>query len=458
MTTSFSTLNLPKAQIENLTRMGYESMTEIQEQALPHALAGKDVLAQAKTGSGKTASFALALLEQINPRFFGAQGLVLCPTRELATQVAEEIRKLARYLSNIKVVVLCGGQSIGPQIGSLAHGGHIIVGTPGRIKDHLRKGTLKIDQVKTLVLDEADRMLDMGFSEDIHDIVSHTPEKRQTLLFSATYPDNIEQLSKDFQYEPVSIRIKASHNTQSISQQVVLCERGEKADALQRILANSELQQAVIFCNTKQETQDVAQHLQELRFSALALHGDLDQKDRDRIFIRFKQNSANFLVATDVAARGLDVDDLPAVINYDLPRDPEVYVHRIGRTGRAGKSGLAFSIATHKEQYKLEAISEHPAADFHEMDISSLKNIPLQPERPEFTTIAIAGGRKDKIRPGDILGALTKNGGIPGTAVGKIDVLDFVAYVAVQREHSRDALEHLQQSRIKGKRIKVRKA
>ncbi|WP_420590422.1 ATP-dependent RNA helicase DbpA [Bacterioplanoides sp.] len=454
---NFSELKISKAQIDNLNNMGYQSMTDIQAQALPLALQGKDVIAQAKTGSGKTAAFSLAILDKINPRFFGAQALVLCPTRELATQVAQEIRKLARHIANIKVVILSGGQPIGPQIGSLSHGAHIVVGTPGRIKDHLRKNTLKIDQIKTLVLDEADRMLDMGFRDDIEDIAAHTPEQRQTLLFSATYPENIEQLSKHLQYQPESIRIADTHDQKKIQQQLFICPRSEKIETLKKVLSYFDIQQAVIFCNTKQVVQEVSQALQDLRCSAMALQGDMDQKDRDRVLIRFKQQSANFLIATDVAARGLDVDDLEYVINFDLPRDTDVYAHRIGRTGRADKSGIAISIATEKEQYKIEAINEHPAGDLHaEQDLTAEQATTITPM--PYVSLCLQAGRKDKLRPGDILGALTNNGGIDGKTVGKIDVLDYVAYVAVERDQAKFALEHLQQSRIKGRKIKVRKA
>jgi ATP-independent RNA helicase DbpA len=458
MSDAFNTLNLPPEQLDNLAQLGYHQMTDIQQQALPAVLAGKDVLAQAKTGSGKTATFALGILQQINPRFFGAQGLVLCPTRELAGQVADEIRKLARYMANIKVVLLCGGQSIGPQIGSLAHGAHIIVGTPGRICDHLRKGTLEIDQIKTLVLDEADRMLDMGFSEDMRFIAAHTPEQRQTLLFSATYPDNIEALSRDFQYEPVMVRIEGQHSLSTITQLSIRCDKTQKLPALKGILAHYPVRQAVIFCNTKQATMDVAQALQEMRTSAVALHGDLEQKDRDRLLTRFKHHSVHFLVATDVAARGLDVDDLDTVINFELPRDPEVYVHRIGRTGRAGKRGQAMNIVAHNEQYVLDRVIEHTGLAPDEQALENLSQAMPEIEPPPYVTLNLAAGRKDKLRPGDILGALTKDGSVPGSAVGKIDVLDWTAYVAIEREHAKDALKQLQENRIKGRRIKVRKA
>ncbi|GGY47763.1 ATP-dependent RNA helicase [Bacterioplanes sanyensis] len=458
MSDSFATLPLPVEQLDNLQQLGYQHMTAIQQQALPAVLAGQDVLAQAKTGSGKTATFALGILAQLNPRFFGAQGLVLCPTRELATQVADEIRKLARYMANIKVVLLCGGQAIGPQIGSLSHGAHIIVGTPGRVCDHLRKGTLAIEQLKTLVLDEADRMLDMGFSEDMHFIAAHTPEQRQTLLFSATYPDNIELLSRDFQQQPTIVRITSQHSVATISQLNIRCDKHQRLEALQRTLAHHPVRQAVIFCNTRQTTMEVAQYLQELRTSAVALHGDLEQKDRDRLLTRFKHHSVNFLVATDVAARGLDVDDLDTVINFDLPRDPEVYVHRIGRTGRAGKQGQAFNIVSNNEQHLLDRIRQHTGHAPDDEVLEQLSTAALDIDLPPYVTLNLAAGRKDKLRPGDILGALTKDGSVPGSAVGKIDVLDWTAYVAIEREHAKTALKQLQENRIKGRRIKVRKA
>ncbi|MEQ3632701.1 ATP-dependent RNA helicase DbpA [Thalassolituus sp.] len=455
---TFASLGLPQEQLDNLQQMGYEQMTEIQQQALPAALEGKDVLAQARTGSGKTAAFGIALLSRINPRFFGAQTLIMCPTRELATQVATEIRKLARFQQNIKVVTLCGGMPIGPQIGSLEHGAHIVVGTPGRIKDHLRKQTLDISQINTLVLDEADRMLDMGFSADIDSIVQETPHNRQTLLFSATYPENIEALSRQYQNNPVSIRVESLHTAHTIQQQFIECDRDDRLGALERALAHFGIQQAVIFCNTKQTTHEVCTHLRDLGYSALGLHGDLEQKDRDRVLVRFRQGSLAILVATDVAARGLDVDDLPAVINYELPRDAEVYVHRIGRTGRAGKEGLALSLTTNKEGYKRDAIADQIGQKVNSMNADDLSTVPADIERPEWITLALAAGRRHKMRPGDVLGALTKNGGITGAEVGKIDVLEQVTYVAVKRNACNAALQHLENTPIKGKNVRSRKA
>lgn len=455
---SFSQLAaLNAAELENLARLQYTQMTPIQQQALPQALAGNDVLAQAQTGSGKTVAFGIPVLHKLNPRFFGVQGLILCPTRELCTQVADELRKLARFQANIKIVVLCGGVSIGPQIGSLEHGAHVVVGTPGRIKDHLRKQTLKIDQVQTVVLDEADRMLDMGFRDDILDIVETTPRNRQTLLFSATYPENIEQLSAELQHNPVSIKVEKTQAPNRIEQHMLVCDRNEKLAACLQAIRHFDITQAVVFCNTRQMVEDVNQYLRDAGFLSLALHGDMEQRDRDQVYIRFRQQSAHFLVATDVAARGLDVDDLQAVINYDLPFDSEVYVHRIGRTGRAGKEGLAISIADGRDDGKRQAIETEMGHSIPLLSMDELRDNQGEPQRPPMVTLHLAAGRKDKLRPGDILGALTNNGGIDGKAVGKIDVLDMAAYVAVARKESRDALEHLQSSKIKGRAIKVRR-
>ncbi len=456
----FSALDLPAAQLNNLQQMGYQQMTPIQQQSIPIAMQGNDLIAKAKTGSGKTAAFAIAMLTKINPADFAAQGLVLCPTRELSTQVANEIRKLARYRQNIKVVVLCGGQSIGPQIGSLEHGAHIVVGTPGRIKDHLRKKTLQLSRVHSLVLDEADRMLDMGFFDDISTIISHTPSSRQTLLFSATYPKQIKTLSASFQRDPVEVSIKSLHNTSHIQQQAFITSKENKLAGLQCLLASYSVESAVIFCNTIKVVKDVCGYLNELGFSARALHGDLEQRDRDQVLVQFSHRSCSLLVATDVAARGLDIDDLPVVINFDLPRDQEVYIHRIGRTGRAGKEGLALSLFVDSEKYKLEAIIDYQREQQNKpLDFEAVETLEAgisTPIKPPMVSLCIAGGRKDKVRPGDILGALTGDAGIAAASVGKITVNDYVAYVAIERSVAKKALSRLEAGKIKGRKFKVR--
>ncbi|MEH6582833.1 MAG: ATP-dependent RNA helicase DbpA [Halioglobus sp.] len=455
--TSFAQLELPAEQLANLQSLGYHQMTPIQAETVPLAMAGKDLIAQAKTGSGKTAAFALPMLDKLNARNFGCQALVLCPTRELATQVAGEIRRLARYQQNIKVVVLCGGQSIGPQIGSLEHGAHIVVGTPGRLKDHLRKKTLNLSSVATLVLDEADRMLEMGFVDDIESIISETPEQRQTLLFSATYPDDIESLSRRFQRSPQRVSVDSQHSDKHIAQHFYICPKSGKLEALVSLLNHYRPGTAVVFCNTKQYTREVCAYLDEHGVSAVALHGDLEQRDRDQILIQFKQQSCSVLVATDVAARGLDIEDLPAVINFELPRNSEVYVHRIGRTGRAGKEGLALTLFSESERYKLERIGQYLQSEPEFEAIETLVDTGKRLRPPAFTTLCIAGGRKDKVRPGDILGALTGEAGIDGKAVGKIDVMDYAAYVAIDSGVANQALGQLVNGKIKGRKFRVRR-
>ena len=434
-------------------------MTPIQQQSLPLVLDGKDLIAKAKTGSGKTAAFAIGLLTKIHQRYFGCQGLVLCPTRELATQVANEIRRLARYQQNIKVVTLCGGQPIGPQIGSLAHGAHIVVGTPGRVQDHLRKRTLSLEKVHTLVLDEADRMLDMGFYEAIESIASQTPKQRQTLLFSATYPKGIRQLSASFQHQPAEVTVEPVHSSSSIKQHFYLADDLGKSGTLHRLLGHYQPESAVIFCNTKQVCKEVGVELYEQGYKPLVLHGDMEQKERDQMLVRFANQSSTLLIATDVAARGLDIDNLSTVINYDLSRDPEVHVHRIGRTGRAGKEGLALSIYSSREEYKLERLADTLKMELPFADHRQLKKAeaPATVPKSPMVTLAIDGGRKNKVRPGDILGALTGDAGIPGDQVGKINIFDFVAYVAIKRDSARKALARLENGKIKGRKFKVRR-
>ena len=453
---SFSSLSLKPELLSNLDSLGYKEMTPIQAQSLPHILEGKDVIGKAKTGSGKTAAFALGLLNRLEVKRFRIQVLVMCPTRELADQVSKEIRRLARAVHNIKVLTLCGGMSMGPQIGSLEHGAHIVVGTPGRLLKHIEKGRLKLDDITTLVLDEADRMLDMGFRDDIRHIADQMPANRQTLLFSATYPSEIKALSAQFQNQPVNVSVEAVHSEQNISQLFYQIEKHERVKTLMALLTHHCPQSTVIFCNTKRQTQDVADELQANGFHALAIHGDLDQKERDQVLIRFSNQSSSILVATDVAARGLDIKDLEAVINFELSRDPEVHVHRIGRTGRAGQEGMALSMYTHSESYKLEEIENYINKPLSWADPEDLTYGGEQ-VKPPMVTLQIDGGKKSKVRPGDILGALTGDHGIEGSHVGKIDIFPFHAYVAVKRASANRALKSLEKGKIKGRNFKVRK-
>ncbi|MFP5337077.1 MAG: ATP-dependent RNA helicase DbpA [Gammaproteobacteria bacterium] len=454
--TAFSSLPLSAAMLANLEALGYTAMTPIQAQSLPIMLKRQDLIAQAKTGSGKTAAFGIALLDPINPRYFGCQALVLCPTRELADQVAKELRRLARAADNIKILTLCGGVSIGPQIASLEHGAHVIVGTPGRVQEHLKKGTLKLDGLNTLVLDEADRMLDMGFYDDIAEIIGQTPARRQTLLFSATYPAGIKQLSVTFMRDPQQVRVEALHDDTQIEQRFYEIDPQQRMTAVVRVLSAFRPQSCVAFCFTKQQCQELVEQLTSKGISAAALNGDLEQRDRDQVLAMFANRSLSVLVATDVAARGLDVEALDLVINVELARDPEIHVHRIGRTGRAGKQGLAVSLVAPAEAHRAQAIENLQQAPLNWQPLDALKSQSGEPLQPPMVTLCIAAGRKDKLRPGDILGALTGDAGIPGSQVGKIAIFDFQAFVAVERTVARQALKRLNDGKIKGRSLKVR--
>ena len=438
-------------------------MTPIQEQSLPAILEGRDMQAQAKTGSGKTAAFGIGLLHQLDVQTYQAQALVLCPTRELADQVSKEIRRLARPIANTKILALCGGAPIGPQFASLEHQPHIVVGTPGRILKHLQKGTLKLDSLKMLVLDEADRMLDMGFHDDIMRIIDKTPAQRQTLLFSATYPDEIKSISHAIQQNPVDIHVESLHDDKNIKQIFYEIHKGARTETLVDLLQHYCPQSSVVFCNRKQQCHELAEELKRRGFHALALHGDLEQKERDQVLVQFSNKSSSILIATDVAARGLDIKDLNAVINYELSPDPEVHIHRIGRTGRAGNEGLALSLFTASEAPKVNAIEDYQNSPVSFEETSSLKIQDGSESdcagklKPPMVTLCISAGRKNKVRAGDILGALTKNTNLPGKQIGKIDIFDIVSYVAVEHAIAKQALKILSEGKIKGRKFRVRK-
>lgn len=431
-------------------------MTPIQAQSLPAILDGKDVIGQGKTGSGKTAAFGLGLLNRLNVKRFRVQSLVLCPTRELADQVAIEIRKLARGIHNIKVLTLCGGVPVGPQIGSLEHGAHIIVGTPGRILDHMEKGRLSLEEVNTLILDEADRMLEMGFQPALDAIFEQVPAQRQTLLFSATYPAQIESISRQIMTKPVMIKVESNHDDSSIRQHFYRCESNkERMHALRLLLLKHQPESAVVFCNTKRDVKDVADILEDDGFSVVALHGDLEQRDRDQMLLKFANKSTTVMVATDVAARGLDIESLDAVINFHMAYDTEVHIHRIGRTGRAGSEGAAYTFFGNEDGYKVALLEDHLEREIKSEalpDESVLNNVP---RAPEMITLHIEAGKKAKVRPGDILGALTGDDGIEGKDVGKIKVTDYRSYVAVKRNVAKKALKKLTSGKIKGKTCRV---
>jgi ATP-independent RNA helicase DbpA len=453
----FSSLTLQSAILENLSSLGYHEMTEIQAKSLPAILAGQDVIAQGKTGSGKTAAFGLGLLNKLQVKKFRIQTLVLCPTRELADQVAKEIRKLARAVHNIKVLTLCGGTPFGPQVGSLEHGAHIIVGTPGRIEDHLGRGTLSLDHVDTLVLDEADRMLDMGFQAALDNIIDKIPQQRQTLLFSATFPDQIQKIANKYLQTPAVIKVESNHENSTISQHFYQVENDEdRLLAIRLLLLTHKPESSVIFCNTKIETQNVANKLAAYGFGVVALHGDLEQKDRDQTLVRFANKSASILVATDVAARGLDIEALDAVFNYNLAHDTEVHIHRIGRTGRAGSTGYAFTLFSNKDRYKIGLLEDYLERTIEGEELPSNEVLEHSVFTAKMATIQIDGGKKQKVRPGDIVGALTSENGITFEQVGKIQLGPNWAYVAVEKMVARKALNKLTHGKLKGRTFRVR--
>ncbi|MBN6045189.1 ATP-dependent RNA helicase DbpA [Citrobacter sp. ku-bf4] len=453
--TAFATLNvLPAAQLENLNELGYMSMTPVQAAALPAILAGQDVRVQAKTGSGKTAAFGLGVLQHIDATLFRTQSLVLCPTRELADQVAGELRRLARFLANTKILTLCGGQPFGAQRDSLQHAPHIIVATPGRLLDHLQKGTVSLDALTTLVMDEADRMLDMGFSEAIDEVIRFAPASRQTLLFSATWPEAIAAISGRVQRNPLSIEIDAVDALPAIEQQFFETSAHGKIPLLQTLLSQHQPASCVVFCNTKKDCQAVCDALNAVGQSALALHGDLEQRDRDQTLVRFANGSARVLVATDVAARGLDIKSLELVVNFELAWDPEVHVHRIGRTARAGNSGLAISFCAPEEAQRANILSEMLQITLNWVPAPTQRTV--APLVAEMATLCIDGGKKAKMRPGDVLGALTGDMGLDGTDIGKITVHPAHVYVAVRQSVAHKAWKQLQNGKIKGKTCRVR--
>ena len=454
--TGFGTLPLAPQTLANLTQLGYTQMTPIQAASLPVALLGKDLIAQAKTGSGKTAAFALALLANLNARRFAVQAMVLCPTRELADQVTTEIRRLARAEENVKVVTLCGGVALRGQTASLEHGAHIVVGTPGRIMDHLERGNLDLGALNTLVLDEADRMLDLGFFDDIATVARQCPATRQTLLFSATYPEGIAKLSAQFMKAPQQITVQAQHEEGKIRQRWYQVTNGERLHAVSKLLDHFRPQSSLAFCNTKQQCRDLVAVLQAQGFSAMALFGELEQRERDQVLVQFANRSCSVLVATDVAARGLDIAQLAAVINVDVTPDSEVHIHRIGRTGRGDAEGIVLNLASMDEMGSVGKIEQLQGRESEWHPLAELTPGTGEPLRPPMSTLQIVGGRKEKIRAGDVLGALTGEAGFSKEQVGKINVNEFSTYVAVDRRIAREAAHKLSTGRVKGKTVKVR--
>ena len=455
---AFSTLNLAPALLESVAAQGFDTMTPVQAQSLPPILAGRDVIAQAVTGSGKTAAFGLGVLQALAIETAAVQTLVLCPTRELADQVGQAIRVLATHVPNIKLLTLCGGVPMRPQLASLAHAPHIVVGTPGRVLAHLKRASLDCSRLRTLVLDEADRMLDMGFGEDIDAITARLPGERQTLLFSATWPDAIRGVSRRLQHEPVEVTVAAAQDRPAIAQSFYKIGANDKSEVLCALLsqgatAPDDDPRALVFCNTRAEVARVAQLLSARGFDALALHGERDQRDRDEVLLRFVNHSCAVLVATDVAARGLDIAALSQVISYDIARDVDTHVHRIGRTGRAGASGTAATLCTPGEAYRAERLAEELKTALSWQSPPKLE--PVTPLTAPNRTLVIGGGRKDKLRPGDILGALTGEAGLDADVIGQISIQPTRSYVAIARGQAPSALARLRDGRIKGRRFRA---
>ena len=465
MKTDFCELALSKALLTVASELGFTTPTPIQAQAIPVLLEGKDVVAQSKTGSGKTAAFGFPLIDKLDKldlqtRTTGA--LVLCPTRELSAQVARELRKFGRRHPGLSVVVLSGGEPVRFQATALSRGAHIVVGTPGRVLDHLRRENLQLAGVAIVVLDEADRMLEMGFQKEVEAILKEVPAKRQTLLFSATFPGSIEALSAKYQTKPVHLRVEADpQETSETRQWLVRVKSDGKLAALMNILDQHPHESALVFANFKSVAASIETELTKRGLSVASLHGDVEQFDRDRVMAKFRNGSTRVLIATDVAARGLDVANLDLVVNFELPSQPEIYVHRVGRTGRAGKPGLAISLCTERDGGRIQEIERFigaplslapssPSATTQRLE----KGAP--PREAKMETLRIAGGRKDKLRPGDILGALTgEAGGLSAAHVGTIEIHDRFSYVAVRKSESAKAVRSLSEGRIKGKRFKT---
>ena len=453
----FSNLALAPGLFENLANLGYEAVTPIQALSLPPILAGKDVIAQGEAGSGKTAAFGLGLLTKLDPKVFRVQALVLCPTRELADQVANEIRALARSIPNIKVISLCGGSPLRTQVSSLEHGVHVVVGTPGRIEDHLQRGSLRLEAMRILVLDEADRMLDMGFYDAIDGIVEKVPRNRQTLLFSATYPPQIRSIAQRIMVDPEMAKVDVVRENASTEQHFYkVGDDRQRLDALRLILQYYRPGSTLIFCNTIKATSEPIAKLIFLVLQSLALHGDLEQRERDQTMIRFANKSVSVLVATDVAARGLDIDALDAVINYQIARDADVHLQRIGRTGRAGSKGQAFALCSAEELSRLVLITGNVEPSLAAEALPPVQVLEKPVMKPAYATLQIDGGKKQKLRAGDILGALTGENGIAGNTVGKIHITNNSAYVAVKRAVIAPAQRKLAEGRLKGRSFRVR--
>ncbi|MDX9960465.1 MAG: ATP-dependent RNA helicase DbpA [Aliarcobacter sp.] len=450
---NFSQLNLSKEFLANLDSLSYTKLTSIQQKSLPLSLDNKDLIAQAKTGSGKTVAFCIPIINKLDIKNFRIQSLILAPTRELANQIALEIRKISRHIHNIKVLTLCGGTPFRPQVLSLSHQAHIIVATPGRLLKHIEQNNIDLENINTLVLDEADKMLDMGFYDDIMEVINSLPKNRQTLLFSATYEKNIEKLASNVLNNPITVKVENEEKV-LIKQKFYEVDNHNKTALIPAIISTNKAKSILIFCNMKIKCDELADDLYALGLDVLTLHSDLEQKQRDETIILFSNKSYPILIATDVASRGLHIDDVDLVINYDLSLDEKIHTHRIGRTARAGKGGLAVSLYNQNEMDRVFAIKD-TFPDIEENNISNLEDDLTYKIDSPLRTIFINGGKKHKLRAGDILGALTAGIGLQKEEIGKIDILDFSSYVAINKEKIAYVLEALSKAKIKGKYYRI---
>lgn len=459
---SFESLSLSDELSQALSSLAYTKMTDTQAACLPLVLAGKDVAVQAKTGSGKTLAFALGLLSRINVENRDPQALIMCPTRELAEQVAEQIRLVAKRMANMKVLELVGGIPLGPQIKSLKFGSQVVVGTPGRIMDHIGKRTIKLKAVNCLVLDEADRMLDMGFEDEMKIVLrelSHSEESRnkQTLLFSATYPAQVQQITNKYQRNATFIKVEQQVLNPDIEQVAYRVMNEHRSQAVAALLTHYQKASNIVFCKTKIETKALIDDLLSTGFAVAGLHGDMEQPDRSQVLARFAAKTLTVLVATDVAARGLDIQGVDLVINHRVSEDIDTHTHRVGRTGRAGEAGLAVTIIDGKEEDKLDEIAAKTDATIKKHNIQTVRFHANRMVEPEFVCVGVDGGKRDKLRPGDLLGALTKDADIPAEDIGKISIAARKSYIAIKMRSVKRAMQLFRESKIKGKRFKARK-
>lgn len=460
-TNSFASLSLSSEILSVVQELGFTQMTPIQSQGIPLLLEGKDIVGRSKTGSGKTAAFLLPILQKLELKQRTVQALILCPTRELSVQVSKEARKFGRRLSELQVVAVYGGVPAREQIISMQSGPQIVVGTPGRVLDLIDRRVLDLQDVKVFVLDEADKMLEMGFEEELLDVVARIPRERQTALFSATFPEALKAISRKYQKKPIEIKIESSDDDLAAIEQVLYeYEDGDdKVGMLMRILQQHPTDSTLVFCNQKATVNDIVAKFIEQGVPCGALHGDLEQKDRDRVVSLFRNGSYRILIATDVAARGLDIENLELVVNFDFPQQAETFVHRIGRTGRAGKSGLAVLLAKPNETLKILELEHATKRKFQKpkLGFKHQHNIAASHSVAVMQTISIGAGRKDKLRPGDILGALTNpQVGLKAGDVGKIEVKDHHSFVAINATQAASVLKKLRESKIKGKKFPIK--